>query len=429
MNTVEKRQKRAAILAEARAILEAADKRENTPEEIASWEAKQAEAKRMLEGIEREERQSAIEAENAQHVGGVTPPSGVKVGVEPAKKERGQGFLDAIRAVGVGGRDRRVAAQFAEETLHNPELARALSASVATGGGFAVPTVLAQEFIEFLRPASVVRSLNPRILPMVNGNLSIPRITGGAVATWIGENTNIGATQQTLGQVKLSAKKLAALVPISNDLIRYANPQTYGVIRQDLVLAVAQAEDLAFLRGDGTAYTPKGLRNWIVAANSFVMNVTVDITHITTDLGTCISNLLTANVKVSPATGAFIFSPRTFIFLQTLRNPTTGQFAFPEMSAAEPRLLGYRVAMTSQIPINLGAGTLSEFYFVNMSDCIIGESANLILDVSSEAAYVDANANTISAFAQDQTVIRVIEENDFALRYDQSGSIVTGVSY
>jgi hypothetical protein len=34
-----------------------------------------------------------------------------------------------------------------------------------------------------------------------------------------------------------------------------------------------------------------------------------------------------------------------------------------------------------------------------MSDCVIGEAANLVLDVSSEAAYVDAGGNTVSSFA------------------------------
>jgi HK97 family phage major capsid protein len=430
--TIELRQKRAALIAEARTILDKAEGENRSlttgdNSEQARYDALLTQTEEMKARIEREERQAHIEAENAQHVGGAVP-STVEVTGQDKKREKGQGFLDAVRAIGVGGRDRRVAAQFAEETLHNPELARALSSSVATGGGFAVPTTLAQEFIEFLRPASVVRAAGARVLPMPNGNMSLPRITGGASASWIGENTNIGATQQTLGQVKLTAKKLAALVPISNDLIRYANPQTDAVIRQDLVLAVAQAEDLAFLRGDGTAYTPKGIKNWIQSSNQFSANVTVDIAHITTDLGAAISNLLTNNVKLTMDSGAWFFSPRTFIFLKTLRNTTTGQYAFPELQAANPTLLGYRVAFTSQIPINL-SGTNSEFYFVNMSDCIIGEGANLILDVSSEAAYVDGSGNTISAFAQDQTVIRVIEENDFAMRYDVSGSVVTTVTY
>ena len=290
-----------------------------------------------------------------------------------------------------------------------------------------MPTILAEEFIEFLRPASVVRAAGPTILPMPKGNLSLPAVTGGASATWVGENSVIPATQQTIGLVKLIAKKLAALVPISNDLIRYANPQTDAVIRKDLVKSVSQAEDLAFIRGDGTSYTPKGMKNW--AANTFTGTATLDIAHLTTDLGTMISYLLTANVPVTLETGHFFFSPRSYVFLKTLRNPTTGQYAFPEMQGADPRLLGYKVSYTSQIPTNLGTGAQSEAYFVSMDECVIGETANLMLDVSSEASYVDSGNNVVSSFAQDQTIIRVIEENDFAMRYSAAAVYESAVNF
>jgi len=440
VNTVALRQKRAAVLGEARAILDKAESEKRATlmdEEKTLWDAKQAEADKILETITMAERQAKLDAENAVSISGPAAPAPATPQVEVRQsKSKGQGFVDAVRAIGIGGRDRRLAAQFAEETLHNPELARALAASVATGGGFAVPTILAEEFIEFLRPQAVVRAAGARELPMPNGNLSLPKITGGAVASWIGENTNISATQQTLGQVKLTAKKLAALIPISNDLIRYANPQTDGVIRADLIRAVAQAEDLAFLRGDGTQFSPQGMRNWALSTNFLVAPVLQgnqnDITTITEALGSMISNLLQANVPVTLDSGVFFFSPRTYVYLKTLRNPTTGQFAFPELQAGDPRLLGYKVAFTSQIPINLvvnGTGGFAEAYFANMPDMIIGESANMMLDVSSEAAYVDANGNTISAFSQDQTVIRVITENDFAVRYPQSVSVMTSVSF
>jgi HK97 family phage major capsid protein len=427
MNTVEKRRARAALITEARAILNRAEgeNRDLTADEQTQYDAKLVSAEEMKTRIDREERQMALDAENARSIGGVAT---AEVNGQAAKKEPGQGFIDCVRSIAHGGRDRRAAADFAENTLHNPDVARALGASAGATGGFAVPTQMSQEFIEYLRPKSVIRSLGPRVLPMPNGNLTLPKITGGATATWIGENAAVVKTEQTLGQVKLSAKKLGALVPISNDLVRFANPQTDTVIREDLVRAIAQGEDLAFIRGDGTAFTPRGLKNWIATANSFGITGAT-ITLITADLGTAMSNLATNNVDISPADCAWIFAPRTFIFLKTLRNSTTGQYAFPEMQGPNPTLLGYRVAMTSQIPINLGGATNSEFYFVHVPDLVIGEAVNMIVDVSSEASYVDENGNTVSAYALDQTVIRVIEENDFAMRYPTAASIVTAVTY
>ena len=194
--------------------------------------------------------------------------------------------------------------------------------------------------------------------------------------------------------------------------------------------ALVDADDYERLRGFSWLRGSKGYANFSTAPT--LLGNQQDITNITEALGVMISNLLQANVPVTLNSGVFFFSPRTYVYLKTLRNPTTGQFAFPELQAADPRLLGYKVAFTSQIPINPvvnGTGGFAEAYFSNMPDMIIGESANLMLDVSSEAAYVDANGNTISAFSQDQTVIRVIKENDFAVRYTQSVSVMTGISF
>ena len=447
MKIIELKQMRTALVTEARSILNTAEglNRDLNTEERALYDAKLAEAEAMKGRIEREERQARLEAENAVPVGGVTPAPQIAI----VDNTRGSGpmarFVNCIRAVAKGKGDERRAAQYADEVLHDADLARALSASVAASCGFAVPDVLSQEFIEYLRPASVVRSAGAQPVPLANGNLSIPKITGGATASYGGENTNAAATQQTVGQVRLIAKKLTGLIPISNDLLRFANPQTDTVIRGDLIRAVSQTEDLAFLRGDGTTYSPKGMRNWANAAN-FVTAVALsgtslgyaDVTAITLWLGSMITALLNAAVPVTMETGCFFLSARSFMALRTLRTQL-GTYAFPELSddPKDPRLLGYRVKMTPQIPTNLVATptggsqitTASEIYFANMPDCLIGEAVNLLLDVSTEATYVDAGNNTISAFSQDQTVIRVIEENDFAVRYDKAVAVATAVPF
>ena len=64
-----------------------------------------------------------------------------------------------------------------------------------------------------------------------------------------------------------------------------------------------------------------------------------------------------------------------------------------------------------------------------MDECVIGETANLMLDVSSEASYVDSGNNVVSSFAQDQTIIRVIEENDFAMRYSAAAVYESAVNF
>jgi hypothetical protein len=60
------------------------------------------------------------------------------------------------------------------------------------------------------------------------------------------------------GDVKLTEKKLTALVPVSNDLLKNSNIQVDRLIRDDMVRAAANAEDIAYLKGDGLAGQAEG---------------------------------------------------------------------------------------------------------------------------------------------------------------------------
>jgi HK97 family phage major capsid protein len=280
--------------------------------------------------------------------------------------------------------------------------------------------------IEYLRPMSVIRSLNPTIIPLDNGTATVPKMTGGASATYIGENQNATKTEPTFGNLKLTERKLAALVPISNDLVRNAAPSAVTVVRDDLAAALAQKSDLEFIRGDGTGAGPKGLRYWCPSANQLTVNATVNLANVTTDLGELILALRNANVRMLRC--GWIMAPRTENYLMTIRDGN-GNYAFrTEMLAGT--LWGYPYKVTTQIPVNLAVtGTSeSEVYFADFTDVIVGEASDLILTVSDEAAYHDGS-NVVSAFSLDQTVIKAIERHDFGMRHDASVAVLTDVDW
>src|SRR5262249_13177845 len=122
---------------------------------------------------------------------------------------------------------------------------KAMSASIAGDGGHLIPSQLSSDVIEFLRPASIVRRLGPTTIPIPNGTLRTPKVTAGSTANYQGENQNLTQTQLTVGQVVMTFKKLTALVPASNDLLRYSGPgaaSADAMIRDDVVRAIAQRE-------------------------------------------------------------------------------------------------------------------------------------------------------------------------------------------
>jgi HK97 family phage major capsid protein len=331
--------------------------------------------------------------------------------------EKGVALGRFVRAI-VGGRingERPVAWAIRQGWDENSSVVKALAAGDATAGGFIVPPNFMTEIIELLRAQSVVRGLGPTVWPMPNGTANVPKLTGGSTAQYTSENQNIGVSQPQFGALALSAKKLAAIVPISNDLIRYSSPAADTVVRDDLVAALGLRQDLAFIRGDGLVNTPKGMRYWAPAANILTANATVNLANVTFDLGRMVLALKNQNVRmIRPG---WVFSPRTEMYLQTVRDGL-GNFAYrPEMMTG--RLWNYPYRTTTQIPDNLGGGTESEIYLCDFVDAVIGEAMGLIIDASQEAAYYDGTQLQAS-FSRDQTVIRAIEEHDFGMRHDAS---------
>lgn len=339
----------------------------------------------------------------------------------------GQGAARIIRALAATKGDPLAASRWAQEKFGDEAVARALGTSNASSGGFLVPEEYSTEIIELLRNAAVIRKLDPTVVPMHTGVMSIPRLTAGASADYIGESTAQKATQEEVGQLRLVWKKLRATVPVSNELLAFSNPSADAMVRDDVVRALAVREDAAFLRDDGTNGKPKGMRYWAASGNVTATSATsnTDATGIQSDFKDCLDALEGHNVRmIRPA---WIMAPRSKNALINLR-AANGQLIFPEVRGANPTAYGFPIATTNNVPTNLGGGSNEgELYLVDMVDAVIGEATTLMIEVSTEASYTDANGNLVSAFDRDETVIKVIERHDFVMRHDYSVAVKTGL--
>lgn len=362
-------------------------------------------------------------------------------GGEPVKSKREPGLALArcVRAM-AGARSEGMGAEGAVNILKawgDNDLAeqwgearqKAMLAGDATSGGFLVPVQFVQDFIEVLRSATVMRRLGTPTIPLPTGTAKIGKGTAGATAGYVGESTNAPKTQLSTGQLALTFKKLMALVPISNDLLRYSSPGADMIVRNDLVAAMSVKEDSAFIRGNGTDGSPKGLRYWAPGGNIIMANATVNLQNVATDLGKLMQQLMDADIPmVKPS---WIMSPRTKNFLMTLLT-TTGNFIYKD-EMAQGTLWGYPFGVTTGIPSNLdatGAATNdeSEIYFVDVGQGLIGEAESLMVDASREAAYYDGSS-VQSAWSRDETTVRAVAEHDFVMRYDKAVAILNGVDW
>lgn len=364
--------------------------------------------------------------------------TGAGVSTPEERQKMGFGAARILRALAAGKGDANRAASYARKQWGaDDEIVKALDSGVDEAGGFLVPENYSDEIIELLYPATVVRGFGATVVPMDNGNQTWPRLATGVGAEYVGENQNIVTDQPTFGALSLSWKKLAVNVPISNDLIRFSSPKADGIVRGDIVSSMSTREDIGFIRDDGTGQKPRGLRFQtgvaILAATdisamdaSTAAGRTSRNDAIQGDLDDMVLALEEANVPLNGGSTGYILTPRAKHFLMRLTD-INGNKIYPEM--AQGQLNGYPFRATTQIPVNLGIGTdESEVYFGNFADVLIGESSQLIIDVSNEAAYHDGT-NVQSAWSRDQTVMRAIARHDIGLRRAQSVVVLTGVRW
>ena len=317
------------------------------------------------------------------------------------------------------------AAEFVATRFGDDLVARALNAGITGEGGALIPQDFLADLIELLRANTVVRGSGPMEVGMPMGNLTIPRLAGGATASYQNELDDIAISQERFDDVNLSAKKLTAMVPVSNDLIRRAPIGVEEVVRDDLVQTIARREDLAFLRGDGTDKGPIGMRNRALAANV----ITVAAMPATPQPGDQLTAILAGasaailalqNGMSRMIRPTWFMAPTVKRFISLARDQVGGFYWKDELE--RDMWEGYPVRVSQQIPTNLTISTYtkgSEIYFCDMADFILADTYNVVVDASDVAAYNDGTS-IVSAFQRDQSLFRVIAEHDVNMRHLQS---------
>ena len=339
-------------------------------------------------------------------------------------------FGRAVKCIHASGGEVERAAYVAEHKFGDAEMARefkALAATQPTHGGYLVPEVYADEIIELLYPSTIIYDLGARRLGMDHGNLNIPKLKTGARAMFTGENRKIPKTAPKFGNIRLSSKKLTALIPMSNDLLRSTNFDNDVIVGQDVTKQMALGVDWGAFQGTGGEFQPLGLFN-----NKAVQNINVaeiGTSYAGTDgvLTAMFPNYLVASVlknNVYADALGFVFNTSVEQFFKSIRD-NTGGFIFAEEMNKQHTLAGYPYRTTNLIETVSGKTKIA---FGNWNDLIIGEQGALEIETSREGSWTDEAGNLVSAFENDQTLIRAIDNVDVGLRHDESFVVATGVA-
>lgn len=304
---------------------------------------------------------------------------------------------------------------------------KTLALSDFSAGGALVPEEFSSELIPLLYDETVVMELGAQRLPMPNGNLTMPFADTGISAAFVGEIQNIPVSEPSVGQIQLTAKKLAVVVPTSNDLLRTPSASADRFVQNDIVNQFKVRTDLALLRDDGTSGKPKGMREWIKDDATRVTNQSgTALANKVSDLGGLIERLQSRNI---PEIGAgFVFDKRTEWGIKTQLDGN-GNFVFmPSMEAGV--LMGYPYRSTNAMPNNIGTGSnKAEVIFAAWGHFLVADTEALELTVAPDGAYHNGSA-VVSGLSTDVTPIRAISRFDCAARYrGQEGEILDEVTW
>lgn len=219
-----------------------------------------------------------------------------------------------------------------------------LKTSVDSAGGYLVPSEWDAQLTTKLAEENVMRSLSTVIT--TSGEHKIPVVADKPAASWVEEGEALTFGNASFAQKTLDAHKLHVAIKITNELLfdNAFNLESY--IIEEFARAISNAEEEAFLNGDGEG-KPTGV--FVTAAEAENEPLTTAGASIS---GDDIINLVYALKRPYRKNAAFILNDSTLALVRKLKDGNQAYLWQPSYQAGEPdRLFGYPVYTTAYAPV------------------------------------------------------------------------------
>jgi HK97 family phage major capsid protein len=382
--------------------------------------------------------------------------------VRAYKPFKGQGFIRMVLAIGRHKGNVQAAAEFAtrwkDQTpeveivlramaqtgeLPGEVLRAAVAAGTTTNATWAGPLIYAQnlssEFIEFLRPQTIIGKLPLRPVPF---NVSIPRQTGGASAGWVGEGLSKPVGALSFDRLPIPWSKTSVISVITDELARFSDPAAETLVRDDLINTIVQFLDTQFVDpavAPSAGVRPGAVTNGTAGTNVVVVPSTgVTVAAITTDVTNLLKQMAAANL---PMTSMYwLMTPAARITLQNIRT-AQDLIAFPELSGAggtliagvNPTFRGYPVVESNNIFTSVSAPAgqsniilLDCSQIFHASDPVIDVQASNEASLQLDSAPATPPTPLVSMFQMNMLAIRAEQYQYWVRRHDKAVGYISG---
>lgn len=336
--------KRAKVWEDAKAFVESHQKENGTlsAEDTAAYEKMEAEITDLTAAIDRERRAEEREAELSRPVNAPLTVKPYKAGdggekTGRASDEYRKGMLQALRS-------------------NFRQISNVLQEGVDSDGGYLVPEEYDHRLIDVLEEENIMRGVATRIT--TSGEHKINIAATKPAASWIEEGGQLSFGDATFDQTILDAYKLHVAIKVTEELLYDNAFKLENYIITQFGKALANAEEDAFLNGDGNG-KPTGLFH---AAKGGTLASTIE--KIASD---DLFNLVYALKRPYRKRASFILNDKTLASIRTLKDNNGAYIWQPSYQAGEPdRLLGYAMHTSAYAPTDSIA--FGDYSYYNIGD-------------------------------------------------------------
>lgn len=349
MTINELRAKRAKAWNDAKAFLDAHRREDGllSPEEVAEYEKLEAKIVNLGAEIDRMEKLNKYDAEMSQ-------PTKQPIFMNPGSYAAAKSFTatDEYKCAVLDG---------FRSGFKNPS--NELRVGLDPSGGYLVPDEYDRRLIQGLEEENILRKLATTI-----NTTGLHKINVAAVkpaAAWVEEGEALTFSDAAFDQVILDAYKLHVAVKVSEELLYDNAFNLKGYLLNSFAKAMGNAEEQAFLTGDGKN-KPTGILH---SVGGGVVGVTTAADTIKADE---VVDLVYTLKRPYRKNAAFITSDATLSVICKLKDSNGNYLWQPALAAGEPdRLLGYPVYTSAFMPkIEKGAPVIAfgDYSYYNIGD-------------------------------------------------------------
>ena len=334
---MELRTKRANLWEGAKAFLDSHTDKDGklSAEDAATYDKMEADVVALGKDIERMERQAAIDKELA--------------------KPTAQPITNTPNAATVDAKTGRASdiyrkAMIAAIRSNFRNVSDVLQEGVDSDGGYLVPEEMDTRLIDVLTEENIMRNLGTKLT--TSGERKINIAATKPAASWIEEGGALSFGDATFDQIILDAYKLHVAIKVTEELLYDNAFNLESYIVEQFGKAIANAEEDAFLNGDGS-HKPTGL------FQTAQTGVTTAGNNPTADE---IIALVYSLKRPYRKSASFIVNDQTLAVIRKLKDNNQAYMWQPSYQMGEPdRLLGYPVHTSPYVPTIAAGKTVMAF--------------------------------------------------------------------